>query len=626
MSSKGEPKERVTEDPRFTGIHNDPKFRSTKSKNFKIKLDDRFSKEDLEVRRKAKVDKYGRKIEAENKDVKDFDRYFTKEKKDDEEEASSSENASEGEETTVHAKSFDRARGETPADYVSSSDENSSSESEEESGDSDVESEEEEPEESKPASGDATKTLAVVNLDWDHVKSTDLFVTFKSFVPPGGEIERVCVYPSEFGKERMQREDIEGPPKELFQTKKSKKTDGDDNNLDIKSIYEEGDADKDYDSRSLRRYQLERLRYFYAVVYCSDVRTAESIYQNCDGTEYESTANVFDLRYVPDGMEMDDKPRDECTSLPKNYKPAQFSTDALQHSKVKLTWDETPADRVEISKRAFTQREVEEMDFKAYLASDSEESEDEQNDQSKNRLKALVMDSVKVGEKSLFNEKDGEEDNEVDMEITFTPGLDENTQPETNDNEEESTIDKLRRKEKERRKKRKDRVKELKKESESKLKKTSTKRREDSKSPDDDKKKAELELLMLDENEENSTINNKAHFNMKEIIKSEKEKAKKSKYRNKEKIVEDQFTPDTSDPRFKEVFEDHDFAIDPTQPEFKKTPAMEKILNERVKRSNKKSHGKKRNNDISDAQNGDSTTKINGLVEKLKAKSKRVKR
>ena len=626
MNSKGEKKEKITEDPRFSGIHNDPKFRSTKSKNFKIKLDDRFSKQDLEVRRKAKVDKYGRKIVDANKDVKDFDRYFTKEKPEDKEDKSNSSESSDDQEAeaAVHAKSVDRARGEPPADYVSSSDEESSSESEEESGDSDIESEEIELEESKPASGNATNTLAVVNLDWDHVKSADLFVTFKSFVPKGGEIQKIAIYPSEFGKERMQREEIEGPPKELFQSKKSKKNDKDDDEINVESIYEEGDAE-DYDSKALRRYQLERLRYYYAVVYCSDIRTAESIYQNCDGTEYESTANVFDLRYVPDGMEMDDDPRDECTSLPKNYKPAQFSTDALQHSKVKLTWDETPADRVEISKRAFTQKEIEEMDFKAYLASDSEESEVEHDDQVKNKLKALVMDSVKVGQKSLFDQKEDEDDNEADMEITFTPGLDESGQQDTNDNEEESTIDKIRRKEKERRKKRKDRVKELKKESEAKLKENLKKKKDTSHSIDDDKKKGELELLMLDENEGESTINNKAHFNMNEILKSEKEKSKKAKYQNKEKIVDDEFTPDVNDPRFKEVFEDHDFAIDPTQPEFKKTPAMEKILKERTVRSSKKSRGKKRNHEIANTEHSKDINKIGGLVEKLKAKNKRTK-
>lgn len=634
MGSNDNPKgkEKITTDPRFAGIHNDPKFKPTKSKNFKIKLDDRFSKKDLEVRRKAKVDKYGRKLPAEDKEAIDFDRYFEKEKDDKTKSASDSDEEDDiqspetKEETDAEKKLIDRARGETPVDYVSSSDEESSSESEEDSEDSDYESEEIELESSKPDSGDATKTLAVVNLDWDHVKSTDLFVTFQSFVPKGGAIKRIAIYPSEFGKERMQREEIEGPPKELFQSKKSKSSDKEDK-YDIKSIYEEGDAEKDFDSKSLRRYQLERLRYYYAVVYCSDVSTAESIYQNCDGTEFESTANVFDLRYVPEGMEMTDEPRDECTSVPKHYKPIQFSTDALQHSKVKLTWDETPADRVEISKRAFTQKEIEEMDFKAYLASDSDESEVEHDDQAKNKLKALVMDSVKLGDKSIFDGKDDKEDDEVDMEITFTPGLDEqNHQTSDNDLEkEESTIDKIKRKEKERRKKRKQRVKELKKESEVKLKETLKKKNDDLDSADNDKKKAELELLMLDENEAESNINTKAHFNMKEILKSEKEKAKKSKYQNKDKIVEDEFTPDINDPRFKEVFEDHEFAIDPSQPEFKKTPAMEKILKERSKRSNKKTKNNKRKSDAIVDSGSSDKTKINSLVSKLKSKSKKQK-
>ena len=176
-------------------------------------------------------------------------------------------------------------------------------------------------EESKPPTGDATRMLAVVNLDWDHVKSTDLMVTFSSFVPKGGKILKIAIYPSEFGKERMQREEVEGPPRELFQgkKKKSQRKDGDDSDVDIKDLYEEGDAEKDYDSKALRRYQLDRLRYYYAVVFCNNVETAEAIYQNCDGTEYESTANMFDLRYVPEGMDFSDEPKDECEDVPKNY-------------------------------------------------------------------------------------------------------------------------------------------------------------------------------------------------------------------------------------------------------------------------------------------------------------------
>lgn len=41
----------------------------------------------------------------------------------------------------------------------------------------------------------------------------------------------------------------------------------------------------------------------------------------------ERTANVFDLRFVPEGMEFDTPWRDEATEDLGNYKPVDFKTD-----------------------------------------------------------------------------------------------------------------------------------------------------------------------------------------------------------------------------------------------------------------------------------------------------------
>lgn len=219
------------------------------------------------------------------------------------------------------------------------------------------------------------------------MRAIDIMGVANSFVPAGGRILNVVIYPSEFGMERLQREEIEGPPREIFASSSKGKNDvttledpesDSDDGEQSETEFQGDDTGEEFDSTALRNYQLDRLRYYYAVITCSSANVAKSIYDNLDGREYLTSANFFDLRFVPDDTTFDQDPHDECSKLPDGYKPNEFSTDALTHSRVKLTWDADDTTRKEVQKRAFSRKEIDENELKAYLGSDSSSSEDEE--------------------------------------------------------------------------------------------------------------------------------------------------------------------------------------------------------------------------------------------------------
>ncbi|XP_027750284.1 ESF1 homolog [Empidonax traillii] len=455
-----------------------------------------------------------------------------------------------------------------------------------------------------PRGDEITSRLAVCNMDWDRLKAKDLLALFTSFTPKGGTVFSVKIYPSEFGKERLKEEEQKGPV-ELFELPE--------NTTEEDGIYRE----------KLREYQFKRLKYFYAVVECDSPETANKIYEECDGLEFESSCSFIDLRFIPDNVTFDDKPKDEASEVNiAAYKPKYFTSAAMGTSKVDITWDETDHERVTSLSRTFNKEELLDMDFQAYLASSSEEEEEEQQDgevvnerEDDRPRKSQKDDEEQIAKyrellQSIQEKEKKQEEKDIGMEIKWVPGLKETAEEmvknrlEGKDNL--TPWQKYLEKKKEKRmlkKKRKATAEREESEDElppdvdlndpyfaEELEKTGPKKKPESvesTSEDEDeveKQKAEMALLMMDDEDDT-----RKHFNYKKIVEQQNLSKKKKKLLMKRKeLLEDDFQVNVADTRFQAMFTSPLFNLDPSDPNFKKTKAVEKILEEKARRREEK--------------------------------------
>lgn len=473
-------------DPRFANIQSDPRYRLPSKRN-KVTLDKRFSSKlrDDDFSRKAKVDRYGRRIEADA-ERKRLKRKYEFEEEDESIDAVDVDDDVQRELARVE-KSHDPLR--EGRDVESSSDEPSSDEEE----DDEEELEDDAmlgDEQVDVPMGEVSSRVAVVNLDWDNIRAEDIMAVVSSFLPAVGRLLKVSIYPSQFGKERMEREELEGPPREIFATTRTDDdiSDSEDEEDDeaIRESILRPDEGADFDSAALRRYQRERLGYYYAILTFSSPSVAKTVYDAIDGAEYMSSANFFDLRFVPDDTDFStDKPREECEKIPEAYKPNNFVTEALQHSKVKLTWDAEDGGRKEAQARAFKggRKEIDENDLKAYLGSDTSDDDDEDEEDvfvANGMPDATTTDkpiSKKEAERQRMRaalglgpepeKRSKKSDGPVgNVQITFSSGLSGTTDSRTkrtvfeNSPElEETSVEKYVRKERERKQRRKEKLK-----------------------------------------------------------------------------------------------------------------------------------------------------------------------
>jgi hypothetical protein len=201
--------------------------------------------------------------------------------------------------------------------------------------------------------------LAVCNLDWRHVRAVDIFVILSSFC--SNEVKSVKIYKSNFGKERLEKERIYGPPAAIWkkttkeaandQLSSQEETDDTGPSSDSSSTGEEGgtvsstesttvedeneeleregeeeekdnpianhsndlykhfphqsmvadDTNKEYediDTEKLRGYERSKLKYYFAVAEFHNADAADRAYKELDGMEFENSSASFDLRSI----------------------------------------------------------------------------------------------------------------------------------------------------------------------------------------------------------------------------------------------------------------------------------------------------------------------------------------
>jgi len=604
----------IAGDARFSKLSRDKKFLSVSKKHKKVKIDKRFQSlfTNEKFVSKCSVDKRGRPISLTSKesyekfydlDSSSSDSESDEEDKDMEEseESSISENEDQTQETAnlieprikskLLSSNVDYARGEANLYSDSSSEEESDSEdnvkeAEDEAeffdkwGELDADAERTE---------EATDRLAICNMDWDRVGADDIFLVLSSFCPSPGSVTSVHVYLSDFGKERLEEEKTLGP-RELRRLKGEEDAEEEEDGvLDKKKEVSEAAAAMD----RVRRYQVARLKYYYAVAKFDSVGTASHVYNECDGMEYELSATRLDLRFVPADMTFSD-----CTSSclsppqPDQYEPKAFCTTALQQGKVELTWDEDNQDRSKAIKDVYAKLGAgEEIEGMENLIGSGSEDEDEEKNEFVNNEDLSEKDAIQkyrdlLADVDNSNEERAEEGN---MEVTFQ---------DTSSQEVEEDLTPW--------------EKYLKKKKEKKKKKASLNEADDL--PDDvdlndpffvqemdvkpkNKRKTkeldgdgffegeedDLTLMVMDSDDD------KDHFNFKDIVEVETKSGKsKKKWKKKKKELDipkdDNFTVDVNDDRFSALFSRPDYNIDPTDPNFKKTKNMEKIIGEKQKR------------------------------------------
>jgi hypothetical protein len=301
------------------------------------------------------------------------------------------------------------------------------------------------PDERVPTAESATPRLALVDLDWDRTRAVDVLAVLRSFAPASGRVERVRVYPSDYGLARMADEDARGPAPlraaavaaaaDRAAGREAKH--GGDSDDDAPGPSSSSSDGGEPDAARLRAYERSRLRYYYAIVDCDTAATAERVAAECDGSEFLRTGATIDCRFVADGDDFSARTvRDVATVVPADYAPPDEVPLATQFTKPTTGWDADDGGRrralARAAAKATSADALRDDDFRAYLGSDDSSSGGEDGGEGDGaaaaaRYRALLAgaspDTARAGGKD-WAAGGAPPKRGGDLSVTFAGGLD----------------------------------------------------------------------------------------------------------------------------------------------------------------------------------------------------------
>lgn len=147
-------------------------------------------------------------------------------------------------------------------------------------------------------------------MDWDTLNAVDLLALFSSFCKGEMLVSKVDIYPSLFGLEQMKNDSLYGPPKEILDAvpannnkkhNKQPKIDNEEYNPDD-FVDDEEKNKKGFNSSKLRKYEMQKMRYFYAVIHCNNKKTAKKIFDEYNNFEFELSNLRLNLAFIDDEL------------------------------------------------------------------------------------------------------------------------------------------------------------------------------------------------------------------------------------------------------------------------------------------------------------------------------------